>query len=194
MTDQNNPPAPVAGDTGADAGPMATVFPAWKSFSVEKPPEDAALDDPSCKTTRVVLVTNNLNARNRMGQMSHLWLARPIKGSDGEWCAYTDGDQKIHSLTHWFDPFGASQDDNGHCHECGKTSSDGWALYCVACMEKAGLIAAPVDAMAKDVERPSSKVCPKCGKTRLVGGTHGGQSGMPCYGLTAAMQGKEAPQ
>ena len=26
MTDQNNPPAPVAGDTGADAGPVATVF------------------------------------------------------------------------------------------------------------------------------------------------------------------------
>lgn len=110
MTDQNTPPAPVAGDTGADAGPVATVFPAWKSFSVEKPPEDAALDDPSCKTTRVVLVTNNLKARNRMGQMSHLWLARPIKGSDGEWCAYTDGDQKIHALTHWFDPFGAPAD------------------------------------------------------------------------------------
>lgn len=26
MTDHNNPPAPVAGDTGADAGPVATVF------------------------------------------------------------------------------------------------------------------------------------------------------------------------
>lgn len=26
MTDQNNPPAPVAGDTGADAGQVATVF------------------------------------------------------------------------------------------------------------------------------------------------------------------------
>lgn len=25
------------------------------------------------------------------------------------------------------------------CGECGKKASDGWALYCVACMEKAGL-------------------------------------------------------
>lgn len=25
------------------------------------------------------------------------------------------------------------------CGECGKKTSDGWALYCVACMEKAGL-------------------------------------------------------
>lgn len=26
-------------------------------------------------------------------------------------------------------------------------------------------------------------VCPRCGKTRRIGGTHAGNSVMPCYGL-----------
>lgn len=35
------------------------------------------------------------------------------------------------------------------CGECGKKASDGWALYCVACMEEAGLPAQAVPLLSE---------------------------------------------
>ena len=29
----------------------------------------------------------------------------------------------------------------GRCDECGKDQAEGWALYCVGCLEKTGLLA-----------------------------------------------------
>lgn len=73
----------------------------WISFSEKEPPISAALDNPNIKTTDTVLVTNNTNARNRMGKMSHKWLAIPLKNSDGSWTAFDDADRCISDLTHW---------------------------------------------------------------------------------------------
>lgn len=73
----------------------------WISFADAWPPESAALDDPSVTTTDSVLVTNNIKARDRMGRKSHVWLLSPIKSRDGEVVGFTDGDRKVHSLTHW---------------------------------------------------------------------------------------------
>lgn len=72
----------------------------WVSFDNEEPPRSAALDDPTVSTYDLVLVTNNINARDRMGRMSHVWFAMPIKGRDG-WVAFDDADREIMGLTHW---------------------------------------------------------------------------------------------
>lgn len=78
---------------------------AWVSFAERKPPVDAATDNPSVIAGRSVLVTNNINARDRMNQRSHVWLVVPIETDKGEWVGFTDSSQKIIGLTHWFDPF-----------------------------------------------------------------------------------------
>ena len=84
----------------------------WVAFAEQEPPVSAALDDASVKTPDRVLVTNNLGARDRMGKMSHVWFAAPIRervgcGSgtwrDGGWVAYDEADRLIVGLTHWFD-------------------------------------------------------------------------------------------
>lgn len=79
----------------------------WIAFADQAPPTAAALDDPSVVTTNRVLVTNNLNAKDRMGRMSHVWFAAPIRGKDG-WCTFDEADRKIIGLTHWMDPFNSS--------------------------------------------------------------------------------------
>jgi hypothetical protein len=82
----------------------------WAAFADREPPSTAAKDDPNVRTTDRVLVTNNMRARDRMGRMSHVWFASPIKSEDGsEWVAFDEGDRKIHGLSHWFDPFAAPQ-------------------------------------------------------------------------------------
>jgi len=83
---------------------------AWIAFADRAPPEDAAIDNPSVKSWRSVLVTNNLNARDRMGRMSHVWYASPIHSALGSWVTYDEADRKIVGLTHWFDPLAASPD------------------------------------------------------------------------------------
>lgn len=76
----------------------------WVAFSERWPPKSAALDDPSVMTTDRVLVTNNIDARDRMGRMSHVWWATPIQ-SKNEIVAFTENDWKIYGLTHWLNPF-----------------------------------------------------------------------------------------
>lgn len=84
----------------------------WISFDAQEPPVDTALDDPSVAVPRRVLVTNNIKARNRMGQMSHVWLARPQKQGK-EWVALDDNARCIEFLTHWFDPLADRDTDGG---------------------------------------------------------------------------------
>ncbi|KQO23464.1 hypothetical protein [Acidovorax sp. Leaf78] len=76
----------------------------WFSFKDKKPPLSAAIDDKKVKTADRVLATNNIGARDRMGRMSHVWFAAPIK-SGQDWCVFDESDRKIEFLTHWFDPF-----------------------------------------------------------------------------------------
>lgn len=79
----------------------------WLSITEHEPPRSAALDESSVCTTDRVLVTNNINSRDRMGRMSHVWLAAPLKSaeSDTGWVAYDEADRKITNITHWMDPF-----------------------------------------------------------------------------------------
>jgi hypothetical protein len=37
------------------------------------------------------------------------------------------------------------------------------------------------------VRRLDTQPCPKCGRTRLAGGTHCGNNGAPCYGLRESL-------
>lgn len=81
--------------------------PRWIAFSERWPLQVSALDDQSIKTTPKVLVTNNLKARNRMGQMSHVWLASPMMSSapqqTGDVIAFDESDRVLHCLTHWLE-------------------------------------------------------------------------------------------
>ena len=85
----------------------------WVSFEERDPPADSALDEPTLFSPRSVLVTNNIKARNRMNQPSHVWWAMPYKEDDGTWVAFTDSSRKIEALTHWFDPLAAIQSSQG---------------------------------------------------------------------------------
>lgn len=81
--------------------------PRWIAFAERWPDQVAALDDKNIKTVPRVLVTNNLAARNRMGQMSHVWLASPMMSSapeqTGNVIAFDEGDRCLHDLTHWLE-------------------------------------------------------------------------------------------
>lgn len=81
--------------------------PRWIAFAERWPVQVEALDDQNIKTTPKVLVTNNLKARNRMGQMCHVWLASPMMSSapeqTGDVIAFDEGDRIIHCLTHWLE-------------------------------------------------------------------------------------------
>jgi len=90
--------------TGAAEGAEPTDAERWIPFKDKMPPEDGALDNPDVKAARTVLVTNNLSARDRMGRMSHVWFAMPLKSTDGSIVAYDTDGRKIHGLTHWLDP------------------------------------------------------------------------------------------
>lgn len=51
---------------------------------------------------RKVLVTNNLEARDAHGQMSHVWVASLVQEDDGnDYITFTDSAQKIWGLTHY---------------------------------------------------------------------------------------------
>ena len=74
----------------------------WISFDEKEPPAQCALDDPSVSTVGNVLATNNIDARDRMGRMSHVWYLSPHKDSKtGEWSGYTDASREVTGLTHW---------------------------------------------------------------------------------------------
>lgn len=80
----------------------------WVAFADREPPQFPAVDDPSVMLSPRVLVTNNIDARDRAGRMSHVWFEHAIKGED-EWVAFDSSYRKIHGLSHWLDPFAAPQ-------------------------------------------------------------------------------------
>lgn len=89
--------------TAPQPAPAQDVAGRWVPFAERWPKSSPALDDPSVSTIDTVLVTNNLEARDRMGRMSHVWFASPFKAADGEVVAFTDGERKLRSLTHWLE-------------------------------------------------------------------------------------------
>lgn len=52
-----------------------------------------------------VLVTNNINARDARGGMSHVWLGNIIKSSEpekyGKFVTFDEADRKILDITHY---------------------------------------------------------------------------------------------
>lgn len=54
---------------------------------------------------RRVLVTNNINARDAHGDMSHVWIGFVIRSSDpqkyGKFITFDSGDMRICDLTHY---------------------------------------------------------------------------------------------
>lgn len=70
---------------------VGNAIPSWKRIT-----DDVALD------LRLVLVTNNIEARDAVGTMSHVWFVRMVhKQGDGTFLAFSESDVKIHGLTHY---------------------------------------------------------------------------------------------
>ena len=50
----------------------------------------------------LILVTNNIEARNRHGNMSHVWLTSMLHHSGREFSAFpVESDHKVIGITHW---------------------------------------------------------------------------------------------
>lgn len=79
----------------------------WIAFADEEPPEDPSNYDGK-PITRNVLVTNNIDARDAAGRMSHVWWSRPQRDGD-DYVAFDDSMRKVERLTHWMDPVGGPQ-------------------------------------------------------------------------------------
>ena len=74
----------------------------WNDINKVKPPENGR-----------VLVTNNMAAKSRFGEMSHIWILFPFQcesdyefggvntGYAGEWIGFDDADRRIRNITHW---------------------------------------------------------------------------------------------
>jgi len=69
-----------------------------------KPEEFIGLKDEKPKKTKWIIVTNNINAQNAIGEMSHVWLTnfytKSSSPNDGI-VTYDEGGRKIIGLTHW---------------------------------------------------------------------------------------------
>ena len=51
---------------------------------------------------KYVIVTNNINARDAFGNMSHVWLTDFIHYSEGQYSTFIDGGcKRAEYLTHW---------------------------------------------------------------------------------------------
>ncbi|MEJ1412795.1 MAG: hypothetical protein RPU90_04350 [Candidatus Sedimenticola sp. (ex Thyasira tokunagai)] len=69
-----------------------------------KPEEFTAFDDQLPDPKKHLIVTNNLDAKNAHGEMSHIWLTTFFtKGSqEGEGIVtFDEAGRKIFGLTHW---------------------------------------------------------------------------------------------
>lgn len=69
---------------------------------VPLPPAWEPIDPLNIPTGRV-LVTNNLEARDANGVMSHVWIGHVVRSSHtgGEFVTFDEGDRVIYGLTHW---------------------------------------------------------------------------------------------
>lgn len=87
----------------------------WIAFSEHRPEPTYDPKNPGRPTHGLILVTNNIEARDRWGHMSHVWLAGMVhyhetakvwrgetEAEAGEITAYTEpNDRLVRHLTHW---------------------------------------------------------------------------------------------
>ena len=69
-----------------------------------KPKEFVRFEDKKPADNKWVIVTNNLDAKNAHGEMSHVWLTTIwMKGSQAHegYVMFDEGDRKVIRLTHW---------------------------------------------------------------------------------------------
>jgi len=71
-----------------------------------KPEEFISFDEKEPDKNKWIIVTNNLNALNAYGEMSHVWLTDFCTISShgsfkGHRMAYDNGDRPVYFLTHW---------------------------------------------------------------------------------------------
>lgn len=86
----------------------------WHAFADMDPPTSPRLDNPSITGFDQVLVTNNIEARDAMGRMSHVWYAMPFilrtaesleRNGGNPWIGDVGiGVQTIYQLSHWANP------------------------------------------------------------------------------------------
>jgi hypothetical protein len=49
----------------------------------------------------VLLVTNNIRARDSRGNKTHVWLVSAVYKDGSEYSAFTENMQRLYGLTHW---------------------------------------------------------------------------------------------
>ena len=73
-------------------------------MTASKPPDEGwvRVEERLPDRNRLLLITNNINARDAHGEMSHVWLVPRIY-PDEDWtgCYSYDGNIPIHSISHW---------------------------------------------------------------------------------------------
>lgn len=68
------------------------------------PDEFISFDDQWPDKTRWIIVTNNIEAKNAHGEMSHVWMVNFCQQSSGlkdGIVAFDEGDRKTINLSHW---------------------------------------------------------------------------------------------
>ena len=98
------------------AGPISPQVGGWIAFSDRMPEPAHDPKNPGQPTHGYILVTNNLEARNRWGKMSHVWLVSMVHiheqeivfggmemAAAGEITAFAEphGNRSLRGLTHW---------------------------------------------------------------------------------------------
>ena len=68
-----------------------------------KPEEFTRFDDIEPDENKHLIVTNNINATDAHGEMSHVWLTTFWKRSEKEGCivSFDEADRMLLGLTHW---------------------------------------------------------------------------------------------
>lgn len=103
--------AKAAGEHGVRYRTNSALMAFFAQIGLTQPQADAAVaveqwqpieTAPQHMKTGSFLVTNNINARDAHGAMSHVWLVRMVHEENGEYAAFlNDGFQKIGNLTHF---------------------------------------------------------------------------------------------
>ncbi len=69
-----------------------------------KPEEFTAFENEKPEGKKWIIVTNNINAKNAHGEMSHVWLTNywtEAELSRNGTVTFDENDRKIMNLTHW---------------------------------------------------------------------------------------------
>lgn len=67
-----------------------------------KPEEFTSFEEEKPEKNKYIIVTNNLNAKDAHGEMSHVWLTNFWKKTDNMGViTFVDDSSKVINLTHW---------------------------------------------------------------------------------------------